>query len=58
LALHLLFSSGVGVKFAQSSSRKQGSTPEEISKTLLTNKKQGNLDKYTPTTLLSNVNLH
>jgi hypothetical protein len=32
---------------------KQGPTPEEMFQTLLTNKKQGNLTKYTPTTLLS-----
>jgi hypothetical protein len=38
LALYWLFSSGVGVKFAQSSSQ------WEIYLTLLTNKKQGNLN--------------
>jgi hypothetical protein len=45
LALYGLFSSGVGVKFAQPSAAngKQGPIPEEMSQTLLTNKKQGNL---------------
>jgi hypothetical protein len=39
-----LFSSGVGVKFAQSSSQwKARADTEEMSQTLLTNKKQGNL---------------
>jgi hypothetical protein len=50
LALYWSFSSGVGVKFAQSSSQKrmQGPipVPEEMSQTLQTNKKQGNLDKH------------
>ncbi len=43
----LVVSSGISVKFAQSSSQwEQGVIPEEIpqSQTLLTNKKQGNLD--------------
>jgi hypothetical protein len=45
MAQYLLFSSGDGIKFAQSSSQwEQGQVPEEISKTQLTNKKQGNLD--------------
>jgi hypothetical protein len=46
LALYWSFSSGVGVKFAQSSSQKrmQGPIPEEMSQSLQTNKKQGNLD--------------
>jgi hypothetical protein len=46
LALYLSFSSGVGVQFAQSSPAKvkQGPIKEEMSQTLLTNKKQGNLD--------------
>jgi hypothetical protein len=40
------FSSGVGVKFAQSSSqwKARADTYEEISQTLLSNKKQGKLD--------------
>jgi hypothetical protein len=46
-AVLVVFSSRVGVKFAQSSSQwKQGPIPEELSQTLLTNKnnkKQGNL---------------
>jgi hypothetical protein len=48
LALYWLFLSGVGVQFAQSSRRldwKQGPIPEEIYQTLLTNKKQGNLNQ-------------
>jgi hypothetical protein len=41
----LSFFSGVGVKFAHSpANEKQGLIPEEMSQTLLTNKKQGNLD--------------
>jgi hypothetical protein len=45
LALYRSFSSGVGVKFAQSSSQWEARPiPEEMSQTLLTNKKQGNLD--------------
>jgi hypothetical protein len=44
LALYWLFSSGVGVKFAQSFSQWQGPIPEEMSQTLLTKKKQENLD--------------
>jgi hypothetical protein len=41
----LQFASGVDVKFAQSSSYwEQGPVPEEMSQTLLTNKKQGNLE--------------
>jgi hypothetical protein len=32
---------------------KQGLKPEEMSQTLLTSKKQGNLDEYTPVTLLN-----
>jgi hypothetical protein len=44
LALCWLFSSGVGVKFAQATG-KQGTIPEEIYRTLLTNKKQGNLNQ-------------
>jgi hypothetical protein len=44
LALYLLFSSGVGVQFAQFASQwDQGMIPEEIYQTLLTNKKKGNL---------------
>jgi hypothetical protein len=44
--LNWLFSSGVGIKFAQSSANgKQGRPiPEEMFQTLLTNKKQGKLD--------------
>jgi hypothetical protein len=38
--LALLFSSGIGVKFAQSSSQWEAGTDTQ---TLLTNKKQGNL---------------
>jgi hypothetical protein len=46
LALYWLVSSGVGVKFAQSNANgKQTPIREEMSQTLLTNKKQGNLDK-------------
>ncbi len=47
LALYGSFSSGVGVKFAKSYSAngKQGPIPEEMSQFLLTNKKQGKLDK-------------
>jgi hypothetical protein len=46
LALYWLFSSGVGVKFAQSSSQwKARPIPEEMSQALLTKKKQGNLDQ-------------
>jgi hypothetical protein len=41
-----LFSSGVGIKFAQSSSQwEQRPIAEEIYQTLLTNKKQGNLNE-------------
>jgi hypothetical protein len=41
----LVVSSGVGVKLAQPSSQwEQGPIPEEIYQTLLTIKKQGNLD--------------
>jgi hypothetical protein len=41
----LVVSFGVGKKFAQSFSHgKQGLIPEEIYQTLLSNKKQGNLD--------------
>jgi hypothetical protein len=41
----LYFSYGVGVKFAQSSSQwEERVIPEEMSQTLLKNKKQGNLD--------------
>ncbi len=51
----LVVSSGVGIKFAQSSSQwEAGPIPEEMSQTLLTNKKQGiwgetriNREKYT-----------
>jgi hypothetical protein len=51
------FSSGIGVKFAQSSSSvKHGPTPEEMFQTLLTNEKQGNLDKYTPFFYYANAN--
>jgi hypothetical protein len=54
LVLHWSFSSGVGVRFAQSSSQWEARADEEISQTLLNNYKQGNLDyKYTPVTLLS-----
>jgi hypothetical protein len=53
LALYLLFSSGVGVQFAQSASQwDQGMRPEEIYQTLLTNKKETWV-KYTTLTLLS-----
>jgi hypothetical protein len=43
LALYWSFSSGVDVKFAQSSiaTGKQGLIPKEMSQTLLINKKQG-----------------
>jgi hypothetical protein len=41
LALYLSFSSGVGLKFAQSAS--QWEAKEGFLQTLLTNKKQGNL---------------
>jgi hypothetical protein len=42
--VHWLFSSGVGVKFAQSSANgKRRPKPKEISQTMLSNKKQGNL---------------
>jgi hypothetical protein len=47
LALYWLFSSGVAVKYAQSSSQWEATAdtvPEEMSQTLLINKKQGNLD--------------
>jgi hypothetical protein len=45
LALYWSFSSGVGVKFAQFSSQwEAGGILEEIYQTLLTNKKQENLD--------------
>jgi hypothetical protein len=45
LALYWSFSSGVGVKFAQTSSQqKQGPIPEEMTQTLLTNKRQENMD--------------
>jgi hypothetical protein len=45
LALYWSFFSGVGVKFAQSSSQwKQGPIPEDMSQTLLMKWKQGNLD--------------
>jgi hypothetical protein len=47
MALYWSFSSSFGVKFAQYFSQweaKQGPIPEEISQTMLTNKKQGNLD--------------
>jgi hypothetical protein len=47
VALYLLFSSGVGVQFAQYSTPangKQGPVPEEMSQTLLANKKGRNLD--------------
>jgi hypothetical protein len=45
LALYFSFFSGVVVQFAQSSDYgKQGPIPAEMSQTLLTNKKQGNLD--------------
>jgi hypothetical protein len=51
----LFVSFGVGVKFAQSSSQcrddPHSPIPVETCQTLLTNKKQGNLD--TPLTLLS-----
>jgi hypothetical protein len=50
LAHYWSFSSGVGVKFEQSSSQKrmQGPISKEMSQTLQTNKKQG---KYMPITL-------
>jgi hypothetical protein len=65
----LVIYSGVGVKFAQSSSqwepradtrkksanRKPGSVPEEISQTLLTNKKQGKKNTDTPLPLLNHL---
>jgi hypothetical protein len=46
LALYWSFSSGVGVKNLHnpSANGKQGLIPEEMSQTLLTNNKQGNLD--------------
>jgi hypothetical protein len=47
LALYWSFSSGAGIKFAQSSSQWEARAdpkPEEMTQTLLTNKKQGNLD--------------
>jgi hypothetical protein len=41
----LSFSSGIGVQFAQSSIQWEAkANPEEMSQTLLANKKQGNLD--------------
>jgi hypothetical protein len=41
---YLLFSSGVGVKLHNPPANgKQGPMPEEMSQTLLTNKKHGNL---------------
>jgi hypothetical protein len=41
----LVFSSGIGVNFEQSSTNgKQGPIHKEIYQTLLTNKKQSNLD--------------
>jgi hypothetical protein len=44
-AVYLLFSSGVGVQFVQSSSQwQQGLILEAMSQTLLTNKNPGNLD--------------
>jgi hypothetical protein len=44
LALYLLFSPGVGIKFAQSASQWEARPiPEELYKILLTNKEQGNL---------------
>jgi hypothetical protein len=44
LALFGLFSSGVAVKFAQSSRQREArADTEEMSQTLMTNKKQGNL---------------
>jgi hypothetical protein len=43
--LYWSLSYGIGVKFAQSSSQWEArAIPEEIYQTLLTNKKQGNLD--------------
>ncbi len=45
LALYQSFSSGVAGKYNHLASGKQGPIPEEMSQTLLTNKKQGNLDK-------------
>jgi hypothetical protein len=48
LALYWSFSSGVGVKFAQSPANgKQGPISQEMSQTLLTNKKLGNLNSLT-----------
>jgi hypothetical protein len=47
LARYWSFSSGFGVKFAQyfiQWEAKHGPIPEEMSQTMLTNKKQGNLD--------------
>jgi hypothetical protein len=44
LALYWLFSSGVGVKFAQAFNQWEGPIPEEIFLTPPTNKKQGNLN--------------
>jgi hypothetical protein len=45
LALYWLFSSGVGVNLPNTPANgKQGPIPGEISQTLLTNKKKGNLD--------------
>ncbi len=52
MALYWSFTSSVGVKFTQSSSQLEArANPEEMSQILLTNKKQGNLVKYTPLTL-------
>jgi hypothetical protein len=54
LALYWSISSGVGVKFAQSSSQWEArADTKEISQTLLTNKKQRTWIKYTSLTLLS-----
>jgi hypothetical protein len=54
-----MFSTGVGVKFVQSYSKREARPiHEEIYQTLLTHKKQETLTKYTPTTLLSNLNSH
>jgi hypothetical protein len=54
LALYWLFTSGIGVQFAEMhnppANGKQGPIPKDIYQTLLTNKKQENLNKYTPKT--------
>jgi hypothetical protein len=55
LALFWSFSSGIGVRFAQSSSKWEAQTdiPEEMSQSLLQIKSKETRTKYTPVTLLS-----